>query len=443
MIQIALLLFGDSFVRSRAKYVMFIGCLWGMLGLAIFIDGLSGVTYFPLHSFGAFLLLESLVTLAIASSGIGTQKALLYFKGGVFCVVALLILSNKSSSNLLLAILFGFAYFIIGLFIIFAAWIVRFAQWKMAVLHGLGHIAFALFMMNPYPTHYKATVSLYLGTLILSSGINTAKFAWRIMTCRAGMSVFELLMPQDRLYCCDSAPQCPQDNDGALLPQTNAPLIIHIWTPVGTASASTLRRPVINRYIAAVDTQGIISMGHAAVELSSDIYISLYPVDDIDRSPSAFLNVLRATPDNDVPGRFQPDYAQEALEWCDSDRKIYFYEYNRQALMRFWNSYQRNTTYNLTYRNCSSTVAYALEAALDGVLARQHQNGVAILKTLMMPELWIAAQMRKRALSMAWTPGLVMDYANALRNIIHPVSKPWYQRLHSWVRAEPRAKKTL
>jgi len=31
LIQIVLLLFGDNFVRSRAKYVMFIGCLWGIL----------------------------------------------------------------------------------------------------------------------------------------------------------------------------------------------------------------------------------------------------------------------------------------------------------------------------------------------------------------------------------------------------------------------------
>ncbi|SQC90703.1 Uncharacterised protein [Cedecea neteri] len=46
-----------------------------------------------------------------------------------------------------------------------------------------------------------------------------------------------------------------------------------------------------------------------------------------------------------------------------------------------------------------------------------------------MPELWIAAQVRKRAISMAWTPGLVMDYARALRSIVHPVPEPWYQRL--------------
>lgn len=44
----------------------------------------------------------------------------------------------------------------------------------------------------------------------------------------------------------------------------------------------------MNRYIAAVDSAGVISTGHAALEMQ-DIYISLYPAVDIDRSPSEFF----------------------------------------------------------------------------------------------------------------------------------------------------------
>ncbi|EFN7383689.1 MFS transporter, partial [Escherichia coli] len=154
-----------------------------------------------------------------------------------------------------------------------------------------------------------------------------------------------------------------------------------------------------------------------------------YPAIDIDRSPSEFLKTLKATKDNNVPGIFQPDYVTEAADWCESDRKIFFHKYNRIALQRYWQRYQMNTTYNLTYRNCSSSVAYALEASLDGVLSEQSKNPRSIMRTLFMPELWIAAQVRKRAQSMAWTPGLVMDYARALRSIVHPVPESWYQRL--------------
>ncbi|MFC0226291.1 MFS transporter [Serratia aquatilis] len=439
MIQIALLLFGLDFVRSRAKYLVIIGVIWSVLGIGIFIDGLDGVAYFPLHVFGILLLLESLVTLSIASSGVGAQKVVLYFKGGVFCFVAILILSNRSYSDLLLAIIFGFAYFVIGLFVISSAWIVRFPHWKSALLSGFSQILFAVLMFSPYPIYYKATVSVFLGTLMFFSGVNTVKLARRVSRLREGTSVFELLAPADIADVFGKTPTQPGADISGL--EFREPLIVHIWTPEGSADTSPIPRPVINRYIAAVDSQGVISTGHAALELPPSIYISLYPAADIDRSPSEFLNTLRATRDNDVPGVFQPDYVTEAANWCESDRKIQFHQYNGRALLRFWNLYRCSKTYNLTYRNCSSSVAYALEASLDGVLSKRRKKWLCTLRMLVMPELWIAAQLRKRALSMAWTPGLVMDYARALQSIVHPESRGWFQRIVAKWRLVQKAKK--
>jgi len=77
---------------------------------------------------------------------------------------------------------------------------------------------------------------------------------------------------------------------------------------------------LINRYIAAVDSAGTISTGHAALALLPSVYIRLHPAVDIDRSLSEFLNILKATKDNDMPGIFQPNYASEAASQCDSDR---------------------------------------------------------------------------------------------------------------------------
>ncbi|NIF57372.1 MFS transporter [Enterobacter sp. Ap-916] len=429
MIQIALLLFGVDFMRSRVKYLILLGSLWSLLGLAIFLDGLDGVTYFPLRFFGLLLLLESLVTLSIASGGVGAQKAVLYFKGGIFCFVSLLILSNQPYSNLLLAIVFGFAYFVIGLFVIFSAWIVRFPHWKGTLITGFAQIMFAFFMFSPWPTHYKATVSFFLGTLMIFSGIHTVRLALRVARLREGISVFDLLVPAGIGVEVKKGTNIKPNLAEPANVDFREPLTVHIWTPEGTASASTIPRPVINRYIAAVDSEGVISTGHAALEVPPDLYISLYPAEDIDRSPAEFLNTLKATRDNDVPGTYQPDYATESAEWCQSDRKIYFHHYNGKALQRFWSAYRLTKTYNLTYRNCSSSVAYALEASLDGVLSKHTRSWLSILRTLAMPELWIAAQVRKRATSMAWTPGLVMDYARALRSIVHPVPEPWYQRV--------------
>lgn len=442
MIQIVLLLFGVEFIRDKAKYLIVIGMLWGVLGVSIFIDGLDGVTWFPLRAFGALLLLESLVTLSIASGGVGAQKAVLYFKGGIFCFVAILILSDKPYSNLLLAIVFGFAFFVIGLFVISSAWVVRYPLWKNSILSGISQILFAFFMFSPYPTHYKATVPVFLGTLMLSSGINMVRLALRARRVREGLSVFELLAPSDLQFDLNKRPASRDSQFGEGCTDFSGPLTVHIWTPEGTANTSPIPRPVINRYIAAVDTDGVISTGHAALELPPDVYISLYPAADIDRSPSEFLNILKATQDNNVPGVFQPDYATEAANWCESDRKIHFHQYNGMALLRYWQGYRMTTTYNLTYRNCSSSVAYALEASLDGVLSEQSKNLRATLRTLFMPELWIAAQVRKRALSMAWTPGLVMDYARALRSIVDPVPEPWYQRLSGKWRERQSARKS-
>lgn len=258
MIQIILLLFGADFVRSKAKYLMLSGIFWFMLGAAIFVDGLDGVTYFPVRFFGFLLLLESLVTLSIASSGVGAQKAVLYFKGGLFCFVALLILANKPYSNLLLALIFGFAYFVLGLFVIASAWIVRFPRWKNALVAGMAQLLFAVFMFSPYPTHYQATVSVFLGTLMVLSGINTVRLARRMGNVHEGGAIFTLLAPSERRHGLKAHHrQQPQDDDIIAPVSFAEPLTVHVWTPEATVNTAPVPRPVINRYIAAVDTKGL------------------------------------------------------------------------------------------------------------------------------------------------------------------------------------------
>ena len=172
----------------------------------------------------------------------------------------------------------------------------------------------------------------------------------------------------------------------------------------------------------------MISTGHAALETPEGIYISLYPAVEIDRSPDDFGRLLRATADNDVPGLFQPDYATEAQAWCPSTTRVRIRNYDPLRLQAFWQRYRRNTTYNLTHRNCSSTVAHALEAALEGAVGRLHGDRAGwrgLLRVLVTPELWVAAQIRKRAVTMAWTPGLALDYARALSMLADPRPFAW------------------
>ncbi|MCD0503601.1 HdeD family acid-resistance protein [Bordetella petrii] len=439
MIQIALLLFGADFVRRQAGVLAWLGAGWALLGLFIIVDGMDGVRFFPVHLFGAFLLLESLVTLSVAPGGAGAQKALLYFKGGLFLFIAALILSGRETSNLLMAIVFGLAYFVVGTLQMASSWVVRFPHWKQAFLGGVAQVAFALFLFQPYPTHYHGTLSAFVGLTLLVGGVNTWRVARRARQLRDGRSVFDLLAPGDLIPHGHRKPVAGTEPDAAQdIDPTQSPLVVHVWTPEGSSKNAPVPRPLINRYIAAVDIKGVISTGHAALEMPPATYISLYPAVDIDRSPSEFFRLLKATHDNDVPGEFQPDYPTESAAWCPSTRQILFHQFNRAGLDRFWAAYRQKEIYNLTYRNCSSTVSFALEAALDGALQQESASWKRVLRTLLMPELWIAAQVRKRATTMAWTPGLVLDYARALRAIVHPAQGSWLRSLR-WAARQSRA----
>jgi hypothetical protein len=263
-------------------------------------------------------------------------------------------------------------------------------------------------MIEPYPTFYAGTVPYCVGAAMTISGLGVLLIALRMRRLPPNASLALLFTRNPRLAA-------PQVNAVALPPGgVLPPLTVHVWTPTGSAK-DTLPQPLIDRYVAAVDGNGTISTGHAALEVLPDVYISHYPAEEIDHSPADFRGLLRATHDNDVKGRFQPSYAIESAGWCESTAKVVFERYDPARLRAFWQVYRADTTYNLTNRNCSSTVAAALESALEGTLGKGRPSFGLFFASLVNPELWVAAQLRKHCESMAWTPGLVLDYARALR----------------------------
>ena len=174
----------------------------------------------------------------------------------------------------------------------------------------------------------------------------------------------------------------------------------------------------VSRYIAATDEQGLVSTGHAAVEIPPDLYISHYPAVEIDRSGGDFTKALRATRENDTPGRWQESYAIESAAWCPSTVQVRFTNLNVGAVREFWQSYRLDTTYNLTNRNCSSVVAKVLDTAIEGAFANFARSPRFLIRLILLPELWAAGLMRFRATTMAWTPGIVLDYARAVSLIL-------------------------
>lgn len=421
MLQIALLLCGRQFISRNRIILTMTGVLWGLFGTVVLIDGMLGAQYFPLRLFGYILLFESLTILIVSSATTGAKRGIYLFRGGITGGASLLILSGIQASNLMLAIVFGFVCFLSGTLVIAAAWIVRYVNWRRAIAGGMCQILYAIFLFQPYPTHHDGTVPQFMGMLMLLSAVECLRLSVRLRQMAPGITIFDV-QSADAAGAIDGNSVVShaevEDRNGRC-----AVLRVLIWTPEKSAYGQTVRRPIVNRYIAAVDTEGVISTGHAALEME-DLYISLYPASDIDRSPSEFFRTLRAVRENDVPGRFIRDYATESRDWCEADRQVCFTAFSEASLRAFDAMYRQGEVYNLTRRNCSSSVAWALEAALDGVLHRK-DGWTTFLSLLVRPELWVAAQLRRRATTMAWTPGLVLDYARALHALVHPAPYNW------------------
>ncbi|HWX47091.1 MAG TPA: protease [Roseomonas sp.] len=421
MIRIMLLLLGHELIQRRWAVVLAGGLLWLAAGLFIFIDALDGQTLIPPRFFGYFILPEAALSLLAGLGSQGTARRLRLVKGVALLAAALLILSSSPRANFALALVLGLGFIADGAVRIASAHVVRFSGWRAALAGGVLEILLAIATLQPWPTWYAGTVGCNVGLIMAVTGLGIASIAWRIRQLPRGAPISTLfsrsplgqvLMPMPALGAKGRA----------------GDLVVHVWTPTGTAS-TPLHQRAVSRYIAAMDANGTISTGHAALEMAPDVYISHYPAVEIDRSRSDFARVLRATVDNNVPGRFLPSYAEEAAGWCPSTVQVVFRDFNRERLHAFWGNYRNDQTYNLTSRNCSSAVANALDAALEGAFTGKRWPVLSVLGAITNPELWTAGLIRQRAESMAWTPGLVLDYARAMSAVIHPPETLWRRLL--------------
>lgn len=409
MIRLLLLLLGAEVVQRRWRVLLMVGAIWAALGIAIMLDALDGATVVRPHYFGYLLLIEGIVSLVagmLASRGRTQQLA----KAVILLLPAVIIVSQPRHSNLLIAMLLGAVMLLDGGVRIASAWMVRFAAWRMAIVAGLVELMLAIITLEPWPTWYEGTIGFNVGALLIISGWGTVLLAGRLRRLPPDAPISMLVggaFPTSLWV--PAIPDDAGDDD----------LIVHVWTPTGRGRHAR-RRPLVDRYIAAVDANGTISTGHAALELAPNVYISHYPAEEIDRSPDEFGRVLRAGVENDIAGRFLPGYAEEAAGWCEATEHIRFTRIDRVRVRHFWRAYRSDSAYNLTSRNCSTAVAHALDAALEGVLGQTGRPWRSFFRAVTTPELWIAGVLRRRAEAMAWTPGLVLDYARLLHVVVEP-----------------------
>jgi uncharacterized membrane protein HdeD (DUF308 family) len=425
MIRLLLLLLGGDFVRRRWSVLLLGGLLWTAIGCWLVVDSINGTISFPVHFLGVFLALDGLVTLYTARHHRAGTRHLRYVKGVATFAVAVLVLAAWTYDDAILAVLFGVAFAIDAILGIAAVRVVRFAGWRLSLAFSIVELLVAIHVLIPYPVHYSATATYCIGLWFIFSGISLILPAIRGRGLPPDTSLALVLSRGYRRTASTALPI----GDSIEPPH---PLIVHVWTPMG-ASDDPRRVPIVDRYIAAVDRKGVISTGHAALEVPETLYVSFYPQKETDHASTHFAHLLRATRENDVPGKFQPSYAYESAEWCPSTWSLAFPNYDLVRLQEFVTRYRADTTYNLTDRNCSTTTAHCLEVAVEGILWRLPRPRRAVLRALLNPELLIASQLRRRAELMAWTPGLVLDYARTLRVLLDPPPFGWLT-LARWAR---------
>jgi uncharacterized membrane protein HdeD (DUF308 family) len=432
MIRLAMLLVGARALRRKWRALAVLGTLWLALGLAIMADASGGLSIVTVEAIAILLLFEGLFALALFTLAPHRRGYTVLVKALALVVLGCMILDFPIQVDVEDSLLFGLAFLIDGGARIATASVVRFPKWQLVAAGGALEVCLGGLALADWPVGYHRTVPFCIGVALLLSGWTILRLGLRLRQLTDDTPVVSLPVFEHRgwhdlgLALPAARPTAPARH--------RAPLVLHIWTPVGSAaSPRSAHRLLIDRYIAAVDGKGMISTGHAALELAPDVYISHYPALDLDHSPEDFARLLRATPDNDVKGHFQPSYAFESADWCPADAGVEFHAYDGERLRAHWAAYRVDDTYNLTNRNCSVTVALALEAALEGAAGIDAGWG-RFWRLLVDPGLWVAALLRARAESMTWTPGLVLDYARALHAIVEPQRSHWLRRLRLTLR---------
>ena len=435
MIRLLFLLLGARALKPMWRYLIVAGIIWMLLGALILFDLSDGVLTVVLDTFALCLVVEGGVEI-VAAASLGLRKhwggAL---RGLAFLLAAFLVFNVPWDDNIGAAMVFGAAFLADGAFRICSAYVVRSPRWRMGMVAGLVEVVLSLMILFAWPVPHLLTVPFCFALLLLSSGYALVRMSLPLRRLPEGASITSLPFYAARNWW-QGGKVHPVAGEGMPAGKGDELLHVHIWTAVGSAQDPE-RRLLIDRYVAAVDKKGVISTGHAALEMPPDLYISHYPANDIDHSPEDFRPLLLATRENDVPGRFNESLQAEAAAWCMPDQKVTFRRFNPQALRTFWAAYSQDDTYNLTARNCSTTVIQALDAAMEGACytGRLWRDMFRILSD---PHFWLMRLVRGRAEAMTWTPGLVLDYARLLRQVVESDGRRWSKRVREALRLRRR-----
>ncbi|PJO48244.1 hypothetical protein CQ054_21205 [Ochrobactrum sp. MYb29] len=431
MIRLLFLLLGPRPLKPMWRLLMVAGVGWMLLGVVILFDLGDGKLSIFLDTLAIFLVVEGAVEI-IAATSLGLRRHWIdMLRGMAFLFAAFLVFNIPWDNNIGAAIIFGISFLIDGLFRIGSAYVVLNPRWKVGVATGLVEICLALMILCAWPFPHRLTVPFCFALLLLTSGYALLRVALPLRELPDGASIRSL--PPYAASNLQAGHAFLMVGDGAVARRDKI-LNVYVWTAIGSVK-DPARRLLVDRYIAAVDNNGVISTGHSALEMPNDLYISHYPAEDMDHNPDDFRALLSAGHENDVPGRFNESLEAEAAAWCMPDQKLTFRRFNEQALRAFWEIYSQDNTYNLTARNCSTTVIQALDAAIEGA-GDTGKPLRDLFRIISDPHFWLLRVIRGRAEAMTWTPGLVLDYTRLLHQVVEHSERRWRNRIYKSVRSK-------
>lgn len=429
MLKLSFLLIGPRAFKSRWYVLSASGLL--LIIAALFIAFFADADTVDLtgRSIGAAFILAGIAHLRdFLGKTDHVRRLIARIQSVGLIILGTIILDWPIDTHLGLPLLFGLAFALNGLVRIAMGPLLRLRGWRAGMVFGIAELGMAALVLTGWPLPQDQMVALCIGLVVGLTGGLLLRIGLMFRTLEAEAAILNLPIFAERGWY-DSAPVLVETGEAVTVDQ---PMLVHVWTPAGSVTAPE-RRLLIDRYVAAVDKDGAISTGHAALEMPPSLYISHYPEVLLECGVEGFLTALRATSENDAKGKFQPSYAYESDWWCPADAQVSFRNYDPRRLRAFWSGYRQDDTYNLVNRNCSVVVAHAMEAALEGALDTR-RPWLRLLRLLANPDIWLAAMIRGRARMGTWTPGLVLDYAHTLARLVERRDVGWRERFRHFLR---------
>ncbi len=417
---LALLLLGPGNL-SRGRWCLFIlGALLFSVGASIIIDASDTVTVITMEAFGWVMVALGLTKLAFSMLAGAGMLSVFGFQGLVFVILGTAIAEFPAESQNAIPWLFGLALLLNGLYQTFSAIIIRYPLWGWFLGSGIGHLVIGGLIFLNWKQAASWVVPLFLGTGLILLGLTTLRTALRLGRYLQGKNGWDAEMALRYFLDFHVPPRFHKEylklepRTQAEVEQHHGDLLVHVWTP--TTVAHVDKDPIlVSRYVAAKSAEGKFSVGHSAMEMSPDLYIS-----HCDGDPTAFDSgdeVWETLRSKDVPGVFLPSFEEEVATYMQPSETFRFRNFNADQLRTFWANYREMTVYNFTNRNCSVAVALALESALMGSLGGGKRIRT-LLSLMTNKDLWVAHVIRSKAKEMVWTPGLILDYARALQQVV-------------------------